>query len=206
MWTVSTITCLYLKWCRCSYTLLMWPPSPGMVTVMEFDMEKVFWGTRMMAQEYSWPQVRGFIGCVSVSHSQSLQTPLHSLSTCVQWAGLLPPVHSRWDHSLIRGRSTGFCLCVIFTCTVWWLHNHCKPRGYPYSCQSGPLLPLWAVDRVTSAFSLHVNRQGHSHLSVSSFPASMVAGSMHRRERRQGHSPPLCILSPSLHGGWQNCM
>ena len=27
--------------------------SPGTVTVMEFDMEKVFWGTRLMAQEYS---------------------------------------------------------------------------------------------------------------------------------------------------------
>ena len=30
--------------------------SPGTVTVMEFDMEKVFWGTIMMAQECSWPR------------------------------------------------------------------------------------------------------------------------------------------------------
>jgi len=30
---------------------------------MEFDMEKMFWGTRMMAQECSWPQVRGFSSC-----------------------------------------------------------------------------------------------------------------------------------------------
>jgi len=39
---------------------------------MEFDMEKVFWGTRMMAQEYSWPQVRGFSSCA--------QCPIPSLS------------------------------------------------------------------------------------------------------------------------------
>jgi len=67
-----------------------------------------------------------FSSCVSVSHSQSLQTPLHSLSTCVQWVGLLSPVYSRRGHSLIRGRSTGFCFCVIFTtlCAAGWLHNH----------------------------------------------------------------------------------
>ena len=33
----------------------------------------------MMSQEHPWPQVSGLSSCVSVSHSQSLQTPLHSL-------------------------------------------------------------------------------------------------------------------------------
>ena len=43
-------------------------------------MEKVFWGMRMMAQEYSWPQMRGFSGCAqrpipNVSKPHSIPCP-----------------------------------------------------------------------------------------------------------------------------------
>jgi len=100
---------------------------------MEFDMEKVFWGTRMMAQEYSWPWVRGFSSCVSVSHSQSLQTPLHFLSPYVQWAGLLPPVYSRQftpssEADRVVSASVSFSRHAHHNCTI--LTHDSKPKAF----------------------------------------------------------------------------
>jgi len=63
------------------------------------DSDGVSYGESVLGDENDGPRVfmasdERFQWLCSASHSQCLQTPLHSLSPCMQWAGLLLPVYS----------------------------------------------------------------------------------------------------------------
>jgi len=122
--TWSGVAVLALYWCDLPYQVRR-------------QWWSLIWRKCSRAREW-WPKsAHGLRWEVSVVVSQcpipSLSNP-HSIPcppVCSGCMGLLPPVYSRRGHSLIRGRSTGFCFCVIFmSCTEWWLHNH-QTSGVP---------------------------------------------------------------------------